>query len=83
MVIVDSVYDKVKAEFLKRGCIFCNAEETIKLGDLLIPVNQKTGKRQMNPTTVGRPARELAEKIGMKVPAEHPCKVIIGEANCD
>lgn len=37
----------------------------------------------MNPTTVGRPARELAEKIGMKVPAEHPCKVIIGEANCD
>lgn len=81
VVIVDSVYEKVKAEFAKRGCIFCNAEETKKLGDLIIPVNAKTGKRAMNPNTVGKPARYLAEQIGMKVPADHPCKVIIGEGD--
>lgn len=34
----------------------------------------------MNPKTVGRPAREIAEGAGLIIPKEHPCKVLIGEA---
>jgi len=35
----------------------------------------------MNPASVGRPAREIAEKAGIIIPKEHPCKVLIGEAD--
>lgn len=35
----------------------------------------------MNPNTVGRPAREIGEAAGLTIPADHPCKVLIGEAD--
>ena len=35
----------------------------------------------MNPATVGTSARSIAERAGISVPAEHPCKVLIGEAD--
>lgn len=79
-VVVDSVYEKVKAEFAYRGCYIMNAEETKKVGEFILPLN-KFGVCQMNPATVGRPAREIAEKAGLTIPAEHPCKVLIGEAD--
>ncbi|CAL6072026.1 Bifunctional_acetaldehyde-CoA/alcohol dehydrogenase [Hexamita inflata] len=81
IVVVDSVYEQVKAEMQYRGCYFLNAEETEKVGNFCLPINPKTGVCQMNPNTVGRPAREIAEKAGCVIPAEHACKVIVGEAD--
>lgn len=79
-VVVDAVYEQVKAEFAYRGCYIMNAEETKKVGEFILPLN-KFGVCQMNPATVGRPAREIAEKAGLTIPADHPCKVLIGEAD--
>jgi acetaldehyde dehydrogenase/alcohol dehydrogenase len=79
-VVVDAVYEQVKAEFAYRGCYVMTAEETKKVGDFILPLN-KSGVCQMNPNTVGRPAREIGEKAGLVIPAEHPCKVLIGEAD--
>lgn len=35
----------------------------------------------MNPKTVGTSARSIAEGAGIHVPADHPCKVLIGMAD--
>ena len=79
MIVVDQVYDQVKAELEKRGAFILSPEDKIKIGDLILPVNEKTGKRALNARVVGRPARELAEAVGIKVPAEHPCRLLVGE----
>lgn len=35
----------------------------------------------MNPAAVGTSARSIAERAGIHVPPEHPCKVLIGFAD--
>lgn len=80
IVVVDSVYEEVKKELEYRGCYFMTPEETKKVGEFILPLN-KNGVCQLNPTTVGRPARETAERCGLVIPKEHPCKVLIGEAD--
>ena len=35
----------------------------------------------MNPKTVGTSARSIAEGAGLKIPADHPCKVLLGLAD--
>ncbi|KAH0577890.1 Bifunctional acetaldehyde-CoA/alcohol dehydrogenase [Spironucleus salmonicida] len=82
-VVVDSVYEQIKEEFKYRGCFFLNKEETAKIGDFCLPINPKTGIRGLNPAAVGQPARKIAEMAGVSVPAEHPCKVLIGEDTND
>jgi len=70
----------VKKEFEYRGCYICSPEDTIKLGNTILPLN-KQGNCQLNPAYVGQSARTIAEKSGITVPADHPCKVIIGECS--
>jgi len=71
VVVLSSVYDKVKAEFLKRGCYFLNPEETEKVRKTII-VNHA-----LNAKIVGQKAAKIAELAGVKVP--DATKILIGE----
>lgn len=79
-VVVESVYDKFVAEMKYRGCYFMTPEETEKVGNYILPLNAR-GECQVNPAVVGLNARVIAEKAGINVPAECPCKVLVGEAD--
>ena len=69
----EKVYDAVKAEFLKYGCYFLNAEERKKVGETVIcyPAGN------VNAKVVGQSAYKIAEMAGVKVP--ETTKVLIGE----
>ena len=70
--IVDKkIYDKVKAEFQKRGCYFLNDEEKDKVRKTII-VNGA-----LNAKIVGQKAYKIADLAGVKVPES--TKVLIGE----
>ena len=78
-MVVAQVYDDAVKEFEYRGCYMLTAEEAVRVGDFCLPINPKTGMRGLNPAAVGQPARVIAEKSNVTVPADHPCKVLIGE----
>lgn len=73
VVIVESVYEAVKAEFLKRGAYILNSAEAKKVGATVI----QDGK--VNAAIVGQPAAKIAEISGVKVDAN--VKVLIGEVS--
>ncbi len=74
VIVVDGIYDAVKAEFKKRGCYFLNEEESQKVINLCI----KEGGA-VNAAMVGQPAPYIAEQAGVSVPAS--TKVLIGETD--
>ncbi len=65
------VYDKVKAEFIKRGCYFLNPSETEKVRKTII-INGA-----LNAKIVGQSAARIAELSGITVAPE--TKILIGE----
>jgi len=71
VIALKGVYDKVKAEFINRGCYFLNPEETEKVRKTIIV------KGALNAKIVGQKAAKIAELAGVKVPEE--TKIIIGE----
>jgi acetaldehyde dehydrogenase/alcohol dehydrogenase len=71
-VVVASVYEAVKAEFIARGAVVLNAEDKKKLDAVIL----KNGK--LNAAIVGQPAATIAKLAGIDVPQE--TKVLIGEA---
>ena len=73
VVIVDSIYDAVKAEFIKRGAYILNDKERQKVGSTII----QDGK--VNAGIVGQRAAKIAEMSGIKVPEN--AKVLIGEVS--
>ena len=73
VIIVKSIYEKVKKEFVSRGCHILNEEERTKVGNTVI----QDGK--LNPKIVGLPAYKIAEISGIKVP--ETTKILIGEAS--
>ena len=71
VIILDSVYDAVKAEFEARGCYLLNEEETEKLrGTILI-------NGGLNARIVGQTAHTIAALAGVEVPWD--TKILIGE----
>ncbi len=71
-VIVDEkVYNKVKDEFLARGCYFLTPAETDKVRKTII-INGA-----LNAKIVGQPAAKIADLSGVKVP--EGTKILIGE----
>ena len=71
-VIVDEkIYDKVKEEFIKRGCYFLNPEETEKVRKTII-INGA-----VNAKIVGQRAPIIASLSGIEVPDN--IKILIGE----
>ena len=71
VIVVDKVYDKVKAEFQKRGCFFLQGDDIAKVGNTVI-VNGG-----VNAKMVGQPATKIAAAAGVEVPPS--TKVLIGE----
>ena len=62
VIILDSIYDKVKAEFEKRGCYLLNEEETEKVRKTII-INGA-----LNAKIVGQKAHTIAALAGGEVP---------------
>lgn len=73
VIVEEPVYDAAKAEFIKRGCYFVNADEK----QLLKKVLFKDGK--LNSAIVGQSAAKIAELAGFKVDAK--TKVLIAETS--
>ncbi|MDR0707851.1 MAG: bifunctional acetaldehyde-CoA/alcohol dehydrogenase [Treponema sp.] len=71
VIVLDTVYDAVKAEFMKRGCYFLNPEETEKVRKTII-INGS-----LNARIVGQKATRIAELAGVVVPES--TKILIGE----
>ncbi|PSC68567.1 bifunctional acetaldehyde-alcohol dehydrogenase [Micractinium conductrix] len=74
VVVVDSQYDAVKAEFVRRGAYFLkNEEEKDKVRSKLLIDGR------LNADIVGQSAQKLAQIFGIEVPEW--TRVIIGEAD--
>lgn len=71
VVVLDSIYDAVKAEFLRRGCYVLSAEEAEKLRGVIL-INGV-----LNAKIVGQTAHDIAALAGIDVPEK--TKVLIGE----
>ena len=71
VIVLDKIYDNVKAEFEKRGCYFLNQEETEKVRKTII-INGA-----LNARIVGQTAHTIANLAGIEVPKE--TKILIGE----
>ncbi len=73
-VIIDkTIYDKAKAEFVKRGCYILNDEEKEKVRKTII-INGA-----LNAKIVGQSAYTIANLSGIKVP--ETTKILIGEVD--
>ena len=70
-IVLDSVYDAVRAEFLARGCYFLNEEETEKVRKTII-INGG-----LNAKIVGQKPVTIAALAGVTVPES--TKILIGE----
>jgi len=73
VVVVDSMYEAAKQEFIDRGCYFLKPAEKTKLLSVAFP------KNVLSPAIVGQSAVKIAEMAGIKVPER--TKVLIGEAS--
>jgi acetaldehyde dehydrogenase / alcohol dehydrogenase len=71
VIVVDSVYEEVRQEFLDRGAYLLNAEERQKVANLLLIDGH------INPDVVGQPVTKLAEMAGVSVP--DTTRLLIGE----
>ena len=71
LVVLDSIYDRVKAEFIKRGCYVLNGEEIDKVRATIL-INGA-----LNAKIVGQSAHTIAALAGVDVPEE--TKILIGE----
>ncbi|MDE6665202.1 MAG: bifunctional acetaldehyde-CoA/alcohol dehydrogenase [Ruminococcus sp.] len=70
-IVLESIYDKVKAEFSARGCYFLNDEEREKVRKAIL-INGS-----LNAKIVGQSAYRIAEIAGIYVP--DGTKILIGE----
>ena len=71
VIVLDSVYDNVREEFIKRGCYFLTPEETEKVRKTII-INGA-----LNAKIVGQKAATIASLAGVEVP--NATKILIGE----
>lgn len=71
VIVLDSVYEKVKEEFSKRGCYILNEEETEKVRKTII-INGA-----LNAKIVGQKAATIAKLADVDVPEN--TKILIGE----
>ena len=71
VIVLDSIYKKVKKEFADRGCYFLTADETEKVRKTII-INGA-----LNAKIVGQKAHTIAALAGVNVPEN--TKILIGE----
>ena len=70
-IILDSIYEEVKAEFVTRGCYILNGEELDKVRNTIL-INGA-----LNAKIVGQSAYTIATLAGVEVP--ETAKILIGE----
>ena len=73
VIVLDSIYDRVKAEFALRGCYFLNEEELEKVRKTIL-INGA-----LNAKIVGQSAYRIAQLSGIEVPES--AKILIGEVD--
>lgn len=73
VVVVDSVYEAVKARFAVFGAVILNKKEKKAVGDILL----RNGT--LNAAIVGQPAEKIAQLAGITVPEK--TKILIGEVS--
>ena len=71
VIVLDGVYEKVRNEFMNRGCYFLNDEELNKVRKTIL-INGA-----LNSKIVGQKACKIAELAGVTVPSG--TKILIGE----
>ena len=71
VIVLDSIYEDVKNEFIRRGCYFLSEEETEALRNVII-INGS-----LNARIVGQTAHTIASLAGIDVPKT--TKILIGE----
>ena len=71
VIVLDSIYDAVKAEFADRGCYFLNTEELEKVRSTIL-INGA-----LNAKIVGQSAHTIAALAGVEVPEN--AKILMGE----
>ncbi|HBR01093.1 MAG TPA: hypothetical protein DD738_00600, partial [Ruminiclostridium sp.] len=71
VIVIDEIYDKVKEEFIKRGCYFLRDQEIEKVRKTII-INGA-----LNSKIVGQSAYKIASLAGVTVP--EATKILIGE----
>jgi len=71
VIALKGVYDKVKKEFIERGCYFLTEEETKKMRKVII-INGA-----LNAKIVGQSAAKIASLADISVPSD--TKILIGE----
>jgi len=74
VIILESVYEKAKEEFARRGCYILSPEETEKVRKTII-INGA-----LNAKIVGQKAHTIASLAGVEVPEN--TKILIGEVEC-
>lgn len=73
VVVMKSVYEEVKKEFVYRGAYILNRDEKAKISKVIIIDGA------LNAKIVGQPAHVIAKMAGITVPEE--TKILIGEAS--
>lgn len=71
VIVVDSIYDQVREEFINRGAYFLTPEETDRMANIIFVDGH------LNPEIVGQTVNKLAEMAGLNLPKN--TRVIIGE----
>lgn len=71
VIVLDGIYDAVRAEFAKRGCYFLSSDETEKVRKTIL-INGA-----LNAKIVGQSAATIASLANVKVP--DGTKILIGE----
>lgn len=71
VIVVDSIYDRVREEFLARGAYFLTPEETDRMGEVLFVDGH------LNADIVGQTVKKLGHLAGLDLPED--IRVIIGE----
>ena len=71
VILLDSIYESAKAEFIARGCHILNEEELQKVRDIIL-INGS-----INAKIVGQSAHTIAKLAGFQVPEY--TKILIGE----
>lgn len=73
VIVEEPVYEAVKKEFVKRGCVFVTGENKKKLAQTIMIDGH------LNSAIVGQPAAKIAELAGFKV--DPKTKILIAEAD--
>ena len=71
VIVLESVYEQVRAEFIKRGCYLLSEDETEKVRKTIL-INGS-----LNAKIVGQSAAKIAALAGIHLPEE--TKILIGE----